>query len=198
MISLYRPGTSPLHRLPAGPKVLLLATIVLAIGLAGKTWPAVAVCLVVVVALFALAGHGARVLARQVFALRWVLVATFIPQVIFLPLETAAINTCRVLLAVLACALLSMTTRVPDLLATTERALGPLRRFGVDPTRIGFVLTLTITTIPTIVQLAHGIRDAQRARGITPWPHRFVMPLLIASMRHADQLGEALVARGAT
>ncbi|MCU1542793.1 MAG: cobalt transporter permease [Microbacteriaceae bacterium] len=198
MISIYRPGTSSLHRLSAGPKILFFAILTLIMGLSLTSLPMLAIALVVVVGLYVLAGFGLTGFARQALALRWVLLAMLIPQLVFLPIETAAINSSRVLLVILACTLLSMTTRVPALLEACERGLTPLWRFGVDPRRIGLVLALTLTTIPTIVRFGMDIRDAQRARGITPWPHTFVVPLLVASLRHADHLAEALVARGAS
>lgn len=198
MISLYRPGNSIVHRLAAGPKVLLLAVLALVIGVWGRTWLAVGVSAAVVVVLFLIARFGPLEVPRQVVALRWIIVATLAPQLIFLPWDTALINTTRVLLVILTCALLSLTTRVSDLLAATERALGPLRRIGVNPERIALLLALTITTIPTIVRFGREIRDAQKARGVRLRPTTFVVPLLVASLRHGDQLSEALVARGAS
>ena len=47
-----------------------------------------------------------------------------------------------------------------------------------------------------VAQLAEEVRDAQRARGLTASPRAYAVPLIIRSLRHADELGEALVARG--
>ena len=176
---------------------MLFAILTLTIGIAANRPAAVGASLALVAVLYLLSGLGLNMLARQAGGLRWVMVATLLPQVVFLPVATAAINTSRVMLVILACALLSMTTRVPDMLATCERALGPLRRFGVDPALVGLTLALTLTTIPTIVRFGYDIRDAQRARGVPLRPQTFVVPLLVASLRHADHLTESLAARGA-
>lgn len=197
MITLYRPGTSILHRLPAGGKVLAFAVLAGAVGVFATDPVRLAIAAALTFALYLVARVGVLEPLRQAWSLRWVLLVTVVAQFIVLPPLTAAVNTGRVLVVVVLCGLITLTTRVPDLLASVERGLAPLRRFGVDPTTVGLVLALTITSIPTITRFAHDIREAHRARGARLRPHLFVVALLIASLRHADALGEALAARGA-
>jgi biotin transport system permease protein len=47
-----------------------------------------------------------------------------------------------------------------------------------------------------IAGFATDIRDAQRARGVRVGPHTAVVPLLVLSLKHSDELAEALAARG--
>jgi biotin transport system permease protein len=54
---------------------------------------------------------------------------------------------------------------------------------------------LTITMIPVVASFAHEVRDAQRARGVR-LGIRGVVPLLVRTLRHADDVGDALAARG--
>jgi biotin transport system permease protein len=75
--------------------------------------------------------------------------------------------------------------------------LRPLRRLGVKPERVGLLLALGIRSVPVVVGLAEEVRDAQRARGLGASPRAFAVPLIVRSLRHADALGDALVARGA-
>ena len=66
MLTLYRPGDGLLHRMPAGPKMLLLA--VVAVGLAAlptAAWVA-AVCAAAVLLAYVVSGIGVRELGRQV------------------------------------------------------------------------------------------------------------------------------------
>jgi biotin transport system permease protein len=76
-----------------------------------------------------------------------------------------------------------------------EACLAPLRRIRVDPARIAFTIALTITIIPVIAQLGAQIRDAQRARGVRLGV-RWIVTLLAGSLRHADDVGDAMTARG--
>jgi biotin transport system permease protein len=196
VIALYRPGTSPIHRMPAGPKVLTFTLITLAITLsAGNAWTIPAAC-VLVFSGYLLAGLGVRELAAQVFAVRWVIGIMLATQLLFLPPLVAAANTGRVLVVIVLAALITLTTRIPALLDATERSLGPLRRFGVSPSGIGLLLGMTITTIPVIAGFAASIREAQRARGVPLRLTTFVVPLLVMSLKHSDDLADALTTRG--
>lgn len=196
MLTLYRPGDGPLHRMPAGPKALLLLAIVLGVSLLPSVWwSAVAVAAVTVLA-YAVSGLGMRELGRQLVAVRWVVVITLAGQLLFLTPEAAVANTSRVLAAILLAGLLTLTTRVTDLLDAVERMLGPFRRLGLDPQRAALLLTVTLTTLPVLARLAAGVREAQRARGARAGIVTFVVPFLVVSLKHADELGEALTARG--
>ena len=196
MIGLYHPGSSLLHRIPAGVKVLVFAALTLAIALtAGGAWTLPAAgCLTAV--LYLLAGLGIRPLLRQLCAARWIVLVMLVTQVIFLPVPVALTNTGRVLIVIVLAALITLTTRIPALLDATERALAPFRRFGVNPAAIGLLLALTITAIPVIGGFAAAIREAQRARGAPVRLQRFVVPLLVMSLKHSDELADALTARG--
>ena len=196
MLTLYRPGDGLLHRMPAGPKMLLLA--VVAVGLAAlptAAWVA-AVCAAAVLLAYVVSGIGVRELGRQVWGLRWILAITVIGQLVFLGPEPALANTARVAAALLVAALLPLTTRVDDMLDALERGLGPLRRIGVDAERAALLLAVTITTITVLARLAAEVREAQRARGTRPSLRAGIIPFVVLSLRHADQLGEALAARG--
>lgn len=201
MLSLYRPGDALLHRMPAGPKLLLILAAVLAVSVLPSQWWAAAAAAAAVVLAYAVAGlHdgllGMRELARQTVALRWLIVVTLGAQLVFLGPEPAVANTARVTAAVLLAGLLVLTTRVTELLDAVERGLRPLERLGLDSGRAAVLLTVTLTTVPVIARLAGEVREAQRARGARPGLRHFAVPFLILSLKHADQLGEALAARG--
>lgn len=196
MLSLYRPGDGPLHRMPAGPTMLLLAVVALGVAaLPSVAWTA-GVCAGVVTVAYAASGLGMRELGRQLWGLRWILAITAVGQLLFLGPEPALANTARVATALLVAALLPLTTRVDDMLDALERGLGPLRRLRMDAERTALLLAVAITTVPVLARLAAEVRDAQRARGMRPSLLRGALPLLISALRHADALGEGLAARG--
>jgi biotin transport system permease protein len=201
VLTLYRPGTGPLHRMPAGPKLLLVIAAVLAVSLLPSSWAAAAVAAAVPVVAYALAGLGdgrlgMRELAHQVLAVRWVIVITLAGQLLFLGPEPAVANTARVTSAVVLAALLVLTTRVTDLLDAVERGLRPLAVLRVDPARAALLLTVTLSTVPVLAGLARDVRDAQRARGARAGIRAFAVPFLVVAFKHADELGDALTARG--
>ena len=201
MLTLYRPGDGWLHRMPADPKTLLLLAVTLGVLLLPTAWWTAAAAAAISVGAYAVAGLGdglcgMRELGRQLFALRWIVLITVVGQVLFLGPEPAAANTARVTASLVLAGLLVLTTRVSELLDAFERGLRPLRRIGVDSERAALLLTVTLGTIPVLARLAGEVRDAQRARGARATLRTFVVPFLVVSLKHADQLGDALAARG--
>lgn len=196
MISLYRPGDSILHRLPAGMKILAFAVIAIAVSILGATPSGLAVAAALTICLYILGGFGPGEILRQALVIKWVIVVMLITQLIFLSPVTALTNTGRVIVVVILASLITLTTRVPAVLDSVERGLAPLRRLGGNPAAIGLALALTITAIPVIAGFATAIREAQKARGVRVGPHTAVVPLLVMSIKHADELAESLAARG--
>jgi biotin transport system permease protein len=50
--------------------------------------------------------------------------------------------------------------------------------------------------VPVLTGLAAEVRQARRARGAGRSVRAFAVPLVIRTVRYADRLGEALIARG--
>lgn len=195
MIGLYRPGSTVLHRLPAGAKLIALAVGTSAL-VAGRSPEAVAVAAVVLVAGLVLARVPLGVAAQQVWPLRWFVVALVPFQLWAGGWRAVVVVVGTMLAAVLAAALLTLTTRVQDVLDAVTAALRPARRLGVDPERVALVLALTIRSAPLLVATFAEVSEARRARGLERSPRALLVPLVIRSIRHAHLLGEALTARG--
>jgi biotin transport system permease protein len=194
-LGLFTPGHSWVHRAAPGTKLLLLLLAGAASFLVRHPWQ-VAVALGVVVAGYLAAGLSLRVLLRQARPLLWLLVLVGGVHVLVTGWQQAVVVTGVILALVLLAGLVTLTTRTTDLVDTAVRALRPLRRVGVDPERVGLLLALAVRSVPVVAALAQEVRDAQRARGLAASPRAFAVPLIIRSLRHADALGEALVARG--
>lgn len=198
MLTLYRPGDGWMHRMPAGPKLLLVLALVLAVSLLPSAWWAGAVAVAMTTLVYATAGlgDGMHELARQAFSLRWILAFTLASQLVFLGPEPAVANTARVAAAVIVSALVVLTTRVTDLLDALERGLRPLERIRIDPRTVALMLAVTLTTIPVLARTARDVQEAQRARGTRGNLRTFAVPFLVIAMKHAFELGDALTARG--
>jgi biotin transport system permease protein len=97
---------------------------------------------------------------------------------------------------ILAATVLTATTAVNDLLDTIVRALGPFRRFGVDPERVGLAFSLALRALPGTLDLAAETRDAARARGLERSLRARTTPLVLRVVARARDTGEAMHARG--
>jgi biotin transport system permease protein len=193
-MNTYMPGRSWLHHLPAGVKLLGLAVAMGAVLAVGSP-VGIAVGAAATVTLYMSAGLVGS-LPAQIWPLRWLAIVLGAFQWLTSGWPTALVVTGRLLLAVALAALVTLTTRVVDLLEVLERMLRPLHRVGVDSERVALVLALAIRAVPVVAGLAGEVRDAQRARGVRVSVRAYAVPLVVRSLRHADALGEALVARG--
>ncbi|HEY5821513.1 MAG TPA: energy-coupling factor transporter transmembrane protein EcfT [Propionibacteriaceae bacterium] len=195
MIGTYVPGGSVLHRTPAGAKLLLLLVAGATAILLDRPLT-VGIALLVVLAGYLVAELGWRTPWNQLRPLAWLLGFTIVFHLVVNDWSDAAVVVGRIVVLVLLAALVTLTTRTTDLVDVVVRCARPLRRFGADPERLGLLLALGIRCVPLVVGLAQQVRDAQWARGLTASPRAFAVPLVVRSLRHADALGEALVARG--
>jgi biotin transport system permease protein len=194
-LGLYTPGSSPLHRAPAGAKLGFLVAAGVASVFLDQLWQ-VGVALAVTCVGYLVAGLGLRTAARQLRPLWWVGLVTAGFHLVVSGWERATVVVGVIAVLVLLAALVTLTTRTTDLVDALVVGCRPLRVVGVDPDRVGVTIALGIRCVPVVVGLAEEVRDAQRARGLSASPRAFAVPLIVRSLRHADAVGEALAARG--
>lgn len=195
-LGVYRPGSSAVHRTAAGVKLFLLLVAGGGSFLIDRPWQ-VAAALVVVSGLYLLARFPLAVMVRQARPLLWLLAVVAVVHGVVDGWRGAVVVVGVVLALVLSAALVTLTSTTTALVDALVAVLRPARRLGVDPDRVALLLTLSMRSVPVVAALASEVRDAQRARGLTWSIRAFAVPLIVRSLRHADQLGEALAARGA-
>ncbi|TFV64935.1 UNVERIFIED_ORG: energy-coupling factor transporter transmembrane protein EcfT [Bacillus sp. AZ43] len=197
MLSLYVPGTTPVHRAPAGLKLAVLAALGIGSFLTDRL-PVVAGALVAVVGVGWLGARlPLRLIGAQVRPV-WVWLALlFVFHALVTGPLTGAVAVLRLLALVVAAAVVTATTRVTHLVAVVEWLAAPLRAFGVRPARIGLVIAMTLRFVPLVADQAARIREAQAARGGQGLRLTLAVPLLVQVLRMATTVGEALDARGA-
>lgn len=188
-------GTAWARRVPAGAKLVALALFAgLVTTLAATPLPACA-SFVVAAGIWLCAGCGPGGLARMLWRLRWVVLLLAGTSLVFVSAPAALATTARVVAVLLFAEAVMRTTAATTMLAAVERWLAPLRAVGVDPARVALTLQLTLSAVPVVAAHAQRVREAQDARGIRlGW--RAVLPMLVLALRHADDVGDALRARG--
>ncbi|MBS4770475.1 energy-coupling factor transporter transmembrane protein EcfT [Carnobacteriaceae bacterium zg-ZUI240] len=102
--------------------------------------------------------------------------------------------------------LLTLTTNPLGLSDAVESLLSPFRRFGLPVHEIALILSIAMRFVPTILNEASTIMNAQRSRGVdfnegsllkrikTIIP--ILIPLFANAIRRADELANAMEARG--
>lgn len=185
-----------MHRLPAGTKLLLLLASIILATIFARTPVHVGAVALVVAGLFVVARIPLKLAAAQLRPVLWMVLIIGVFQVIITDWQRAVVVCGVLVISVALAALVTLTTRVTDMLDTVTRALGPLRRFGVDPDRIGLMLALAIRCIPVLATIVHEVSEARKARGLQWSMTALATPVLVRALRTADAMGDALVARG--
>jgi len=196
MQSLYVPGNTWLHRAPAGLKLGLLLAAGIGLFLLHDVRP---LALAAGVALLLLWRSGATVshVWRQTRGMLLIALVVMAFTAYFDGPERAAIVVLRLLALVFLALAVTLSTRSADLLDVCERALRPLDALGwTDSARISLALSLSLRFIPEIFRRYEEIREAQAARGLRANPVRLIVPLIVATLKSADVIAEAIDARG--
>ncbi|WP_407852435.1 energy-coupling factor transporter transmembrane component T family protein [Bordetella petrii] len=192
---LYVRGRSPLHRLPAALKLAALVAagaglflvhdprlLAIAAGVAGLlVWST---------------GVGAGALWRQTRGLLWVLAAIGLFAGAFQGWLHALGVLLRIVALVGLALAVTLSTRSSDLIAVCERALLPLQRLGLlDAGKVALALALALRFVPEIWRHFQEIREAQAARGLARHPLALVVPLVVRTLKRADEVAQAIDAR---
>jgi biotin transport system permease protein len=195
MLTLTSPVETPLHRLPAGVKLAALAAFTVVL-FALKTPAATAVAMAVVVALHL--PWGARFTAHAARMLRplW----PFVLVVALWHLWTGdlvggSVILMRMVAAVAAANLVTMTTRLSDMLTVFETLARPLAPL-LPPRRLALAFALVIRFLPTLALRLAQITEGFRARSPRRPGWRVLVPATLAALDDADHAAMALRARG--
>ncbi|MER0239310.1 energy-coupling factor transporter transmembrane protein EcfT [Fulvimarina sp. MAC8] len=191
---LYKPGTSFLHRMKAGRKLIAL----LAFGTLLLSIPSLAIStagLVVVLVSYPLAGFSLHTIFRQLRPVVLILAMLFAAQLWLVGLQAALLFLTRFSALILAAALVTLTTRTTDLVAAIETALRPFERLGVNAEKVSLAISLTIRFIPMVSQVVSEVREAQAARGGRRSIVALAVPVTVRLLKAADAIAEAIDAR---
>lgn len=197
MIALTSPVETVYHRLSAGLKLGLLSLgttgLFLTGALAGQL-----VALGVVVLLYLVPGAAfarAGVAALRPLALFVALIALW--HLAIGTWREGAVILLRLVSAVALANLVTMTTRLGEMLAVLRWLTTPLRALGVSTRPLELAISMVIRFIPVLSQKGAALAESYRARSPrrrAGW--RIAAPLVGLVLDDADRVAEALRARG--
>lgn len=196
MLALTSPVQTPLHRLPARLKLAALALFTL--GLFQLQSPLLLALALAAIAAFHLPGgwpfaaHALRLL-RPLWPFALVLALWHLWTE---DLANGATILLRLTTAVMAANLVTMTTRLSDMIAIVERLAAPLARLGLPPRTLALAIALAIRFLPVLSDRLTRIGESWRARSPRRPGWRILTPATLATLDDADQVAEALRARG--
>ncbi len=195
MFAPYRPGSGPFYRASAGVKLALLAGVGTGLFLIDNPAAMVGAALGAL-ALFPLAGlplADARAQLRPVALMVAILVVV---QALVVDFASAILVGARLVVLLLCAGLVTLTTRTSAMIETLERALSPLRHFGVETGGVALAISLAVRFIPLIAQVVAEVREAQRLRGLEHNILALAIPALVRTLRMSYTIADAIEARG--
>ena len=120
--------------------------------------------------------------------------------------EQAIFIGLRLIILILLASILTLTTSPIDLTMALERLMKPLRFLKVPVHELALMMSISLRFIPTLLDEADKIMNAQRARGANfdtgPFAKRIrnmvaiIIPLFISAFKRADELAIAMESRG--
>ncbi|AMO90144.1 cobalt transport family protein [Corynebacterium simulans] len=195
-LGFYVDADTFIHRLPAWVKFVVLIAFIISTTIFAKTIPVAVGCAVVALAVYPLARIPARVAWNQLYPPLYLLVALAALQWWQQDLETAVTTFFSIYAAIVAAVLLTLTTKVSEMMESFEKALAPLGKLGLPVENISLAMSLTIRLLPLMLGTVQEVMDARKARGAGTSLLAFGTPVVIRSIRRARAMGEALQARG--
>lgn len=194
--SLHVEGRTRLHRLGARTKLaglailgtalfLINSQLVLALGLGMAALCYFTVQLSPVAAL------------RRIAPALWSLAFLMAVNLFLMPAHDVAVLAMRIVALILFAAAVTATTPLSDMMQAVDRLMRPFERMGwMRPGDAGLALGLCIRFVPEIQARYHALAEAHRARGLKIRFMTVLGPLIILTLKQADDVAAAIDARG--
>ena len=196
MQSLYVDADSWMHR--ASPRLKLGSLAVLGVALFATTdLRILAVTLLAGGVLYLNVGMTWREALRRLQPVLLTIAFVTLFSLLFNPWHEAAVTVFRLVTLTLFAATLTATTTIAAFVDEITWAATPLEQIGlVKAADIGLTVGLVVRFVPEIVGRYAAIREAHEARGLKIRLRTVLVPLVILTLRDADNIAAAIDARG--
>ncbi|GGA13165.1 energy-coupling factor transporter transmembrane component T family protein [Neptunicoccus cionae] len=196
MLSLTLERQSWAHRIPVGWKLATLFALTFVTFPLDSIAPIVAGLALVLLGWTSLGRAGFQASLRALRPVLWFVVIILVYHIFVGRLHQGAVIVLKMLLLFGFANFVTMTSRLSDMMDLVIRLLSPLRRVGIPPERIALAFALVIRFTPVLGQRGARLAEAWRARSARRAGPRIIAPLAVSALDDADQVAEALRARG--
>jgi len=104
-------------------------------------------------------------------------------------------NIARLAALMLMAALVTLTTRTSEMIDALEKGLFWLRFLRINPAKVSLALSLALRFIPVLAGITAEVREAQKARGLDRSVLAVAIPVIVRTLKMADDIAAALEAR---
>ena len=217
----YYPGNSPVHRMDPRMKIYLTIAYIVSVFLV-KDLVGYALAFLCLLGIAKIAEINLGLLMRGIKALRFIIVFTFVINLLFSTGETvlfswgflkltkeglqnAVFFSLRLVFLVMGTSMLTLTTSPVVLTDGLERMMRPLSKLRFPSHELAMMMTIALRFIPTLLEEADKIMKAQMARGADFESGNLIarakamipllVPLFVGAFRRATDLAMAMEAR---
>lgn len=196
MISLTSPVKTWAHSWPAGLKLagLCVSTVILFFITDLLTQALIAFCILTLYLLPGRAFLSAGWRHLRGFWFFVLIVAVY--HTAIGEIYEGAVILLRLVSAIALANLVTMTTRLTEMIAVVRFLATPLRKFGLSSKVLEISIALVIRLTPVLVEKGRLLSQSWRARSLRKSSWRIAMPFTILALDDADHVAEALKARG--
>lgn len=222
LLGRYIEIESPIHRLDPRTKLIGSLVFIMIIFLADH-WLAYLLLTALVILAVILSKIDLKFFMNGLKPMIWLILFTVVFQLFFtgggeilfqwgilkvttLGLINSAFMFIRLVLIIMASTLLTLTTGPLELTDGIEHLLRPLAKVGFPSHEIALMLSIALRYVPTLMDEAEKIMNAQRARGVEFDQGSFLdrvksmvpilVPLFVSAFNRAEEMAIAMEARG--
>ncbi|MBO5559932.1 energy-coupling factor transporter transmembrane component T [Ruminococcus sp.] len=220
-IGQYFPGDSVLHRMDPRVKILLTGVFIVML-FAAKGIEGLAVGILFTVTAFLFSKIPLKMMGKSLKPIVPIVIFTAVLNLFFIRtgkvlwewkmikltqdgIDTSLFMVIRIICLICGSSLLTYTTSPIDLTDAIERLLSPLKKIKVPVHELAMMMTIALRFIPTLIEETDKIMSAQKARGADMETGSILqkakalipvlIPLFVASFRHAEELALAMECR---
>lgn len=220
-IGQYFPGKSAVHRMDARIKIILTGVFIVMLFMADNI-AGLGVGIVFTILIFLISKIPGKMMLKSMKPIVPIIIFTAVLNLFFIRtgdpyfqwkfikitdegVDTAIFMVVRILCLIAGTSLLTYTTSPIDLTDAIERLLSPLKKIKVPVHELAMMMTIALRFIPTLIEETDKIMSAQKARGANMEDGNLIqkarslipilIPLFVASFRHAEELALAMECR---
>ncbi len=218
----YLPYDTVVSRMDPRSKIMILLFLMVAIFIPAGFWGYIPIVIFIAIALW-LSKLKLGYAMRSLKPMMWMMIFLLVINVLVLHTGTllvswgwfkiysdALVQTAyviiRLTLMIILTTILTATTKPLDLTLGIEKLLKPFEKIGLPAHIIAMMISIALRFIPTLIEETQRIMNAQASRGIDMQNGTFkekisavlalIVPLFVSAFDRADQLANAMEARG--
>lgn len=218
----YMPLNSPIHKMDPRSKIMIMLFVMISIFIPAGIWGYLIIGVFILISLYTSKlsiGYALRAMKPMLVMMVFLMIinvlvlktGTLLVSIGPLSIYSDAVYQTayiivRLMYMIVLTTILTATTKPLDLTLGIEKLLKPFEKIGLPAHIIAMMISIALRFIPTLIEETQRIMNAQASRGVDMENGTLkekmmailslIVPLFVSSFDRADQLANAMEARG--